>query len=122
MIVSIYDMDLDSDDWKAVNNFKKNAENAGFRVLVLTAAEATDETYTCDYKTLITLNRSNGGATYINDGYIISKWAKKSLPDYKELAKISKEDFTDTMIDKGSKTDVAFQGFLLYVFAVKLLL
>ena len=122
MIVSIYDMDLDPDDWKEIEEFRKNAEKAGFRVLVLTAAEATDETYSCDYKTLITLNRSNGGATYINDGYIINKWAKASLPDSQELEKISKENLTDTMIDKGAKTDVAFQGFLLYVFAVMLLL
>lgn len=122
MIVSIYDTDVSESDIKEITSFKANAQKAGFRVLILTATDATENSYTCDYKTLITLNRSNCGATYINDGYIISKWAKKSLPDYEELAKISKEDLTDTMIDKGSKTDVAFQGFLLYVFAVMLLL
>ena len=122
MIVSIYDTDVSESDIKEITSFKANAQKAGFRVLILTATDATENSYTCDYKTLITLNRSNCGATYINDGYIISKWAKKSLPDYDELAKISKEDLTDTMIDKGSKTDVAFQGFLLYVFAVMLLL
>jgi hypothetical protein len=40
----------------------------------------------------------------------------------KELATISQEDPTDTFIDRDTRTSLAFQGFLLYVFAVMLLL
>ena len=122
MVISIYDTDIDESDRKEIDRFISDAEKAGFKTLTLTASDATESTYTCDYKTLITLNRSNGGATYINDGFIVSKWAKKSLPEYEELAKISNEDLSDTLADKSAKTDVAFQGFLLYVFAVLLLL
>ena len=35
-----------------------------------------DNTYYSDYKTLITLNRSNGGLTILEDGVIISKYNK----------------------------------------------
>ena len=122
MVISIYDTDIDESDRKEIDRFISDAEKAGFKTLTLTASDATESTYTCDYKTLVTLNRSNGGATYINDGFIVSKWAKKSLPEYEELAKISNEDLSDTLADKSAKTDVAFQGFLLYVFAVLLLL
>lgn len=73
-------------------------------------------------KTLITLNRSNGGATYMEDGYIIRKWAKKALPDAEELTMLSKEDSTETFIGRDTRSNLAFQGFLLYVFAVMLLL
>ena len=72
--------------------------------------------------TLITLNRSNGGVTYIDGGMIIRKWAKKTLPDLPELAMLSDEDPTDTFIGRDTKVSLAFQGFLLYVFAVMLLL
>ena len=33
-----------------------------------------------DYKTLITLNRSNGGATYLYDGEIEAKWHSRDFP------------------------------------------
>ena len=33
-----------------------------------------------DYKFVISLNRSNGGVTYINNGVVIIKWSNKTLP------------------------------------------
>jgi uncharacterized membrane protein YphA (DoxX/SURF4 family) len=33
-----------------------------------------------DYKSALSLNRSNGGLTYINDGTIIKKWSRREYP------------------------------------------
>lgn len=124
-IISIYDTDIREKDRQQILSFAERAEQAGFKSIVLSssAIDFPDNTnsFIADYKTLITFNRSNGGATYINDGLIISKWSKKSLPDTKELAKIYNEDVTETIIGN-SRSSLAFQGFLLYVFAVMLLL
>ena len=76
-----------------------------------------------DYKTLISLNRSNGGATYFNDGELVRKWARANAPSSKtELDELQSTDATEIAIAKDSKGSLGFQGFLLYVFAVMLLL
>jgi hypothetical protein len=53
---------------------------------------------------------------------IIRKWAKRNLPDLEDLTDLSDMDATESYIERDSKTSLAFQGFLLYVFAVMLLL
>jgi len=121
IVVSVYDTDLKEKDTQKIAAFMKRAEEAGFKPLLLSSSEMELPHYIADYKTLVTLNRSNGGATYINDGFIAGKWAKKSLPTQDELAKISQEDVTESIIGN-SRSSLAFQGFLLYVFAVMLLL
>lgn len=124
MIVSLYKGSLSEKDIRTIREFLDNAKTAGFSPILLTSGVETHglESYNCDYKTLITLNRSNGGATYLEDGYIIRKWAERTLPAPEELAMISDEDPTDTFIGRETRTSLAFQGFLLYVFAVMLLL
>ncbi len=47
--------------------------------------------YYTDFKTLLTFNRSNGGAVYLHDGVIVSKWAYRKLP-VKSVAGIMKND------------------------------
>lgn len=124
-IISIYDTDIKEKDRQQILTFAERAEQAGFKAILLSSSEMdfpdNINHFLADYKTLITFNRSNGGATYVNEGLIISKWSKKSLPDTKELAKIYNEDVTETIIGN-SRSSLAFQGFLLYVFAVMLLL
>ena len=124
MIVSLYKGSLSEKDIRTIREFLDNAKTAGFSPILLTSGVETHglESYNCDYKTLITLNRSNGGATYLEDGYIFRKWAERTLPAPEELAMISDEDPTDTFIGRDTRTSLAFQGFLLYVFAVMLLL
>ena len=121
IVVSVYDTGINEKEKGKIAAFMKRAEDAGFKTLLLSSTEMDLPHYLADYKTLITLNRSNGGATYINDGFIAGKWAKKSLPTQDELAKISQEDVTESIIGN-SRSSLAFQGFLLYVFAVMLLL
>ena len=78
--------------------------------------------YYSDYKTLLTLNRSNGGAVWFSDGYLIRKWAQRTLPDEAQMRADISSDVTEAVIEKSTKGSIAFQGFLLYVFAVMLLL
>jgi hypothetical protein len=78
--------------------------------------------YISDHKTLKAMNRSNGGATYFSDGHLIRKWSHRSLPDLDSLNEVYDEDETETFIYHDTKGSLGFQGFLLYVFAVMLLL
>ena len=127
MVVSVYDTDISDRRWKEISEFIHNAEEAGFKTLLLVSdsfetSVEIPEAYIADYKTLLAMNRSNGGVTYFSDGYLIRKWAFKARPDMETLSEIQNEDETETVIYHNTKGSLAFQGFLLYVFAVMLLL
>ena len=123
-IISLYKDSITPREQVQIVKLLDSAAAVGFRPFLLSATADIDceYLYFCDYKTLITLNRSSGGATYMEDGYIIRKWAKKALPDSEGLTMLSEEDSTDTFIGRDTRSNLAFQGFLLYVFAVMLLL
>ena len=126
LVISAYE-ELSDKDTARISAFLLRAAEAGFTPILLTSSDKIEvpegiTRYFCDYKTLITLNRSNGGATYIDEGIIIRKWAKRNLPDREDLTDLSGTDATESYIERDSKTSLAFQGFLLYVFAVMLLL
>lgn len=78
--------------------------------------------YYSDYKTLATLNRSNGGVTWISDGQIVRKWSYTLRPSSEKLSAALAEDPTALALETQSKGSLALQSFLLYVFAVLLLL
>lgn len=78
--------------------------------------------YYSDYKTLATLNRSNGGATWISDGQIVRKWSYTLRPSSEKLSAALAEDPTALALETQSKGSRALQSFLLYIFAVLLLL
>lgn len=140
LIVSVYDIDRKKGRWAQTAKFLDNAEKAGFRPLLLvsstaeqfaemtaglepqTAAVLDRLVHYSDYKTLITMNRSNGGATFLCDGYLIRKYARRALPDMGELSTLFQSDETEELISRSTSGDLTFQGFLLYVFAVMLLL
>ena len=128
MVVSVYDTKINARQWKKTENFLNRAEAAGFNVLLLCTdisnvpQELLDKTYISDYKTLISLNRSNRGVTYFYNGMLIRKWAAYNAADVEELENIAHSDATEIYIDTESKGSLVFQGFLLYVFAVLLLL
>ena len=128
LIISIYDTDLASDKWTKIDNLIRETRECGVKILLL-ATDTTnipeslqDIAYTSDFKTLISLNRSNGGATYFQNGILIKKWADRTLPGSEELQAVAADDPTEIIIDHQSKGSLGFQGFLLYVFAVMLLL
>ena len=128
MVVSVYDPDMSAKKWNKIENFIRRSQDAGFTTILLTTSAEEIPTalaavaYTSDYKTLISLNRSNGGVTYFNDGELIRKWARVNAPSRTELADLQNTDATEIAIAKDSKGSLGFQGFLLYVFAVMLLL
>ena len=125
LVVSVYDPDIKQNRWDEIHAFTKNAEAAGFLPIILSAdvgQKLGENTYKSDYKTLITLNRSNGGVTYFSDGYLIKKWSRCSVPDIEELNQLQTEAETETMIGRSTQGNLSFQSFLLYVFAVMLLL
>ena len=125
MVISIYNPDIKPETWEEIKGFATEAEAAGFRPLILSAdmgSKAGDNIYRSDYKTLITLNRSNGGITYFSDGYLIRKWARRAAPDMNGLLALQMEAETETMIGHSSQSSLSFQAFLLYVFAAMLLL
>lgn len=61
------------------------------------SAEQTEELFAgleilySDYKAVISLNRSNGGLTYINDGIVVKKWGNRNYP-IRQTGKILAED------------------------------
>ena len=140
LAVSVYDIDMKNGRWAQTARFLENAEKAGFRPLLLVSSTAEQfaemtaglqpQTATVldrlvhysDYKTLITMNRSNGGATFFCNGYLIRKYARRALPDMGELSTLFQSDETEELISRSTSGDLTFQGFLLYVFAVMLLL
>ena len=124
IIISVYDTDINEKRWKCINTFMNNAEKVGFKTLLLTSTPVDNQnkSFTADYKTLITLNRSNGGATYIQNGYLTSKWSMNGYPEIDDLERIYSENLTEGIIGKETQESLTFQAFLLYVFAVMLLL
>ena len=77
--------------------------------------------YISDYKTLVSLNRSNGGAVYFNDGNLIEKWSGASLPDLKDLKRRIRQDSTEVMLKSDSRGRLNFQAFMLYAISLLLL-
>lgn len=128
MAVSIYDTGMNARRWKKVESFVSKAEAAGFATLILCAdsagipQELQAKAFISDYKTLISMNRSNAGVTYFHNGQLIRKWAAANTPSAEELDKIAESDATEVFIGHESKGSLVFQGFLLYVFAIMLLL
>ncbi len=133
MVISIYDTDIRDGRWEDIGTFARNVSQAGFKPLILVAQtpeslagmippELVRYVYYSDYKTLITLNRSNGGATYFSDGTLVCKWAFRALPDMERLEEMARGKELEQAMEKDTKGSLGFQGFLLYVFAVMLLL
>ena len=128
MVISVYDPQMRAARWAETEAFISRASEAGFTTLLLCASEEgipaslLDSAYISDYKTLISLNRSNGGITYFYDGQLIRKWAFGNAPDASALKTIAETDATEIAIAQDSKGSLVFQGFLLYVFAVMLLM
>lgn len=140
MVISIYDPLMSQEKWEKTTEMLRYTAAAGFKPLLLTASspeligkslERLDKdtevtiskhVYFSDYKTLITLNRSNAGATYFHNGRLICKWAFRSYPDAAKLDGIGKDNEVETAIGQDTGTGLIFQGFLLYVTAIMLLL
>lgn len=140
MAIAIHDPHMKAKKWMHIMKFAENAENTGFRVLMLAASsgeligeeleeldpelarQIKERLFYSDYKTLITAVRSNGGAIYINDGMIAGKWSSRSLPNVEMLERLYNTEAEEIMAERTTRASLSFQGFMLYVCAVMLLL
>ena len=122
MVLSIYDVPGFKETERA-ERFLRDAEAAGFTALVV-AREPVEglDAYQSDYKKIITFNRSNGGATYLENGEIICKWPLRRLPDADELAKAAALNPMEQLVGRSSHRRIAFQGVVLYSLAILLIL
>ena len=130
---SLYDFDkVCAEDAEALNTFMESVSAAGLQPLILAAAAPEDiasgglfpseNVRYADRRTLMTLNRSNGGVTYLVDGQVVSKWPAKDLPDGGTLEWLASTDSMEVQMEQTSKPRMKMQAFLLYVFAVMLLI
>jgi len=122
MVLSVYDAQGYEDKERGAQ-FLRDAEAAGFTALAVAREPVADlDAYLSDFKKIITFNRSNGGATYLEDGEIICKWSSRRLPDAEELSKVASRNPMEQMVSRSSRRRIAFQGVVLYSLALLLIL
>lgn len=122
MVLSVYDVP-GYDGIEDAKRFLSDAEAAGFTTIAVAREPIPGiETFTSDYKKIITFNRSNGGATYLDDGEIICKWPSRRLPDTEELTMAATRNPLEQLVERSSRRRIAFQGIVLYSLAVLLIL
>lgn len=91
LLMTVYDPgELSEKKMDRIYEERSVAQAAGIRPVVVYAGEGG--IYSSDKKTLMSLNRSNGGASLIVDGQVTRKWTNANLPDAEELAMLSAED------------------------------
>ena len=140
MVISAYNVEkLKGDSWTRMSEVLEGAYNAGFTPLLLLATspegfgnipvivpevreKLENYVFFADRKTLVSMNRSNGGATWFNDGQLIQKFSRSTLPSDDDILAFTGDDPTEKMLTTSTKGRLHFQGFLLYLFAILLLL
>ena len=122
MVISVYDAERFT-RLEKTQEFIGNAGKAGMTVITVSRDDIPGlESYKSDYKKIITLNRSNGGATLLDDGEIICKWSARSLPDAEALAEINGKNSIELMAGRAPRGRICFEGLMLYSLAVLLIL
>lgn len=122
MVLSVYDVPGYKDADKAAQ-FLRDAEAAGFTAVAVAREPLPAlDAFQSDFKKIITFNRSNGGATYLEDGEIICKWPAGRLPDSDELSKVASRNPMEQLVSRSSRRRIAFQGVVLYSLALLLIL
>ena len=124
LVVSAYDYDkLGEKSHERIREAMDAAALSGVPVFMVVSGDIPEEaSFSADRRTLMTLNRSNGGATLFRDGHLIAKWPVIKLPTAETLSEILSNDPVEATIKENSPRRLKLQGFLLYVFAVILLL
>lgn len=117
-------------DWQRLRANCAEVLNLGARPLVLAASYPAEiehlgvpadvPVYYSDYKTLITLNRSNGGGTYFSRGELIYKWRAGELPE--KLADELSEDPMAVCTRHMVNRRLTAQGYCVALAAVLILL
>ena len=140
LAVSVYDPSkANGAFWAKIADVLDGAKTAGFTPLLLVSSSKEQferlpaimpevysrlagSTYSADRKALVTLNRSNGGATWFNDGQLIRKYSHCRIPSGETMLEMTGDDPTEEMLHSSTKNRLHFQGFILYLFAILLIL
>ena len=126
VVISVFNPEsLSEKDWSGLSEFAETADAAGMKPLLIASGDPEEipvKVLLADHRMLMTLNRSNGGATYIADGQVIKKWSSRSLPEKDDLESLAAANLVESLISANAPERLKLQGFLLYVFAVMLLL
>ena len=122
MVFSVYDPA--SVNWNRIRRQAQEAEDGGATPLILSVPgeDVPNGAYFSDYKPLITLNRGNGGASYFNDGELISKWSSPDIPEADALKELLDAEPVRVSTDFIVGRRIRAQGFVLYLLALLLLL
>lgn len=138
VVYSVYNPDaLSLKRWTKIAEGIEIAGESGFSpILILRDTGAQDSIFsdlpqkerhllsaharTADFKTIVSLNRSNGGATCFHDGHLIRKWASRSLSDLSTFEADGTGGSAEEAATTGTRQHLTFQAFLLYVYAVLL--
>ena len=134
LTVSVYEPDrLKPRQWEKLAALLQDAASAGYKPMLLAAStpsmmeqyglppEVLASTWYADRKQLLTLNRDNGGATFIQDGLIVTKWGIRHLPDSEKLTALAGTDVTESLLSENNGDRMKFQVYVLAVFAILLL-
>ena len=100
---------------------------AGFEPLILlsqnTGVEKIDSlAFFADRKDLLSLNRSNGGGTWLSDGMLVSSWPFSDRPSERELSEMAAADPLEEMLDFSASGRLRFEAYLLVTLAIMFLL
>ena len=111
-------------DWTLLRAQAADAQDAGATALILTvpAENVPQGVYYADFKPLITLNRANGGATYFEEGEVISKWSPRDYPEKERLQDLLDREPVSVSTDFIVPRRIKAQGFTVYLLALLLLL
>lgn len=138
IVFSVYNPEaLSAMQWESIAENIETAAREGFATILLTRdltglEKWTEDlsqkerhilvssAYMADFKTIVSLNRSNGGATCFHDGHLVRKWAERSRMDLTGLETENAGDSAETAATTGTRQHLTFQAFLLYVYAVLL--
>ena len=78
--------------------------------------------YFADFKTLVSVNRANGGYTLFNDGELIRKYSARWNPSSSELLDMTDTDPSEEMLHYSTDGRLHLQMFFLYLFIVLVLI
>lgn len=130
VVVSVYDPSrLSKSDSAHILMLRSAAQNIGYDVVLLGsdgAGTLAPDSFFCDRKSLLTLNRSNGGITILSEGNVVAKRplskARHLATDTRLLEKYHYGDPVEHMISEQSRHDIIYHSFLIVVFALLSLL
>lgn len=123
MVVSFFDNEEDMTVKSAkAEEFLQLCEGAGMRALLLDSTSSLADSYFADRRDLLSLNRSNGGATFIYDGQIVKKWRAQDYPAEDELFDLLDTDTTELISKDIHRSNMVFEGTLAGIILLLLLI